>query len=83
MTGLKDFQESYQVTYSNLLNLLSDRDIQVIVSMLKNSKADNTSLANKLVEVTGYPYNKKSANGVDEYLLTLVNDYNYLASMGA
>ena len=76
------FRKQYKVTYPNLLTLLSDKDIQVIISVMHNNSADKTLLANKLEEVTGYPYDKKRINGVTEYLNTILNDYNYLASQG-
>jgi len=75
-----DFHEDYKVTYSDVLDKLSDRDIQTIMSIvedrrMRDSEYFNQRLAERIKSITGYVY-----EGPDRvFLKKLVNDYNYLA----
>lgn len=75
-----DFKEDYNVTYTDILDKLSDRDIQTVLSVLNDEKMwDNKFINNRLVErikqVTGYQY-----EGNDRaFLKKIVDDYNFLA----
>lgn len=75
-----DFHEDYKVTYSDILDKLSDRDIQTIVSIIedrrmRDSEYFNQRLAERIKSITGYAY-----EGPDRvFLKKVVNDYNYLA----
>lgn len=76
-----EFQNSYQVTYPNILGLLSDRDIRIITSVIQESDDLNKELLAKKIEtITGYSYERNTIQGIDNYLSTILNDYNYLAT---
>ncbi|MBB4035683.1 putative RDD family membrane protein YckC [Dysgonomonas hofstadii] len=75
-----DFHEDYKVTYADVLDRLSDRDIQTIVSIIedrrmRDSDYFNQRLAERIKSITGYNY-----DGPDRvFLKKIVNDYNFLA----
>jgi len=75
-----DFHEDYKVTYTDVLDKLSDRDIQTIISITEDRRMSeslyfNQRLAQRIKEITGYHY-----DGPDKvFLRKVVNDYNYLA----
>lgn len=75
-----DFQENYKITFPDVLDRLSDKDIQTIMSIIDDVKLEsgnyfNERLANKIKTITGYSY-----EGTDiQFLRKLVSDYNYLA----
>lgn len=75
-----DFEDNYQVKYTDVLDKLSDRDIQVITSMIKDRKfiKDKNNckrLTERVLSITGY-----SLEGSDiAFLNKVVDDYNYLA----
>jgi len=75
-----DFHEDYKVTYSDVLNKLSDRDIQTIMSIIedrrmRDSDYFNQRLAERIKSITGYNY-----DGADKiFLKKIVSDYNFLA----
>lgn len=74
------FNDRYRVTYSNILSLLSDKDIRIIIKVLQDHDHSNREkLALKLEQVTGYNYDRNAIQGVDIFLNTIVNDYNFLA----
>ncbi len=75
-----DFHEDYKVSYSDILNLLSDKDIQTIRTIIDDEKMQyneyfNQRLANRIKSITGYVY-----DGPDRiFLRKIVSDYNFLA----
>lgn len=75
-----DFHEDYKVTYTDILDRLSDKDIQTIRSILddqrmRNNDYFNRKLTERIKEITGYTY-----DGPDQvFLRKIVSDYNYLA----
>lgn len=75
-----DFHEDYKVTYSDVLDKLSDRDIQTIISILNDQRVNSNDyfskrLADRTKLITGYTY-----DGPDKvFLKKLIDDYNYLA----
>ena len=75
-----DFHEDYKVTYADVLDRLSDRDIQTIISItedrrMRDSDYFNQRLAERIKSITGYNY-----DGPDRvFLKKIVNDYNFLA----
>lgn len=75
-----DFHEDYKVTYVDVLDKLSDRDIQTIMSIvedrrMRDSDYFNQRLAERIKSITGYNY-----EGPDRvFLKKVVNDYNFLA----
>lgn len=75
-----DFKETYQVMYSDVLNLLSDKDIQTIRTIIDDDKMQfneyfNQRLADRVRSITGYTF-----EGPDRlFLRKIVSDYNYLA----
>lgn len=75
-----DFKETYEVAYSDILNLLSDKDIQTIRTIIDDDKMQyneyfNQRLADRVRSITGYTF-----NGPDRlFLRKVVSDYNYLA----
>jgi uncharacterized RDD family membrane protein YckC len=75
-----DFHEDYKVTYSDVLDKLSDRDIQTILAIMEDHNMQNNDyfrkrLADRIKDITGYSY-----NGPDHVFLNkVVSDYNYLA----
>lgn len=75
-----DFHEDYKVSYPDLLDKLSDRDIQTIMSIIedrrmRDSEYFNQRLAERIKSITGYDY-----EGADKvFLKKIVSDYNFLA----
>lgn len=75
-----DFHEDYKVTYIDVLDRLSDKDIQTISSIIEDQRMRdsdyfNQRLAERIKSITGYTY-----NGPDRvFLRKVVSDYNYLA----
>ncbi len=75
-----DFHEDYKVSYSDVLDKLSDRDIQTINSIIEDNRMKennyfNQRLAERIKMITGYTY-----DGSDRvFLKKVVSDYNYLA----
>ncbi|MDR1505461.1 MAG: RDD family protein [Prevotella sp.] len=75
-----DFHEDYKVTYIDVLDRLSDKDIQTISSIIEDQRMRdsdyfNQRLAERIKSLTGYTY-----NGPDRvFLRKVVSDYNYLA----
>lgn len=75
-----DFRNDYKVTYYDILDKLSDRDIQTIRSMVEDNKMKNseyfiTKLTQKIKLMTGYTY-----DGADILFLNkIISDYDYLA----
>ena len=75
-----DFHEDYKVTYNDVLDRLSDRDIQTIISItedkrMRESDYFNNRLAERIKSITGYNY-----DGSDRvFLRKIVSDYNFLA----
>lgn len=75
-----DFHENYQATYIDVLNRLSDKDIQTIRAIIDDEKMKNneffvSQLADRTKRLTGYIY-----NGPDiAFLKKVVSDYNFLA----
>lgn len=81
--SIKDiiFNDQYQLTYPNILSLLSDKDIRIVMSVVNGRDVDaQLKLAAKLEEVTGYTYDKTQITGLERYLRTILSDYNYLAT---
>jgi uncharacterized RDD family membrane protein YckC len=75
-----NFHEDYKVTYVDVLNKLSDKDIQTISSIIedrrmRDSDYFNQRLAERIKELTGYSYTYPDKM----FLHKIVNDYNYLA----
>lgn len=75
-----NFQDDYQVVYIDVLNRLSDKDIQnirVIVDDDKMLKNDFfvSQLSNRTKSLTGYTYDGNDL----AFLRKVVSDYNYLA----
>ncbi len=75
-----DFHENYQVFYADILNRLSDKDIQTIRVIIDDEKMRKndffvTQLTDRTKRLTGYVY-----DGPDlAFLKKVVSDYNYLA----
>jgi len=75
-----DFHEDYKVTYLDVLDRLSDRDIQTILAIMEDHNMKDNDyfskrLADRIKEITGYTY-----NGPDRVFLNkVISDYNYLA----
>ena len=75
-----DFHEDYKVSYVDVLDRLSDKDIQTITSIIedrrmRDSDYFNQRLADRIKTITGYIY-----DGPDRvFLKKIVSDYNYLA----
>ncbi|NDV67617.1 RDD family protein [Dysgonomonas sp. 25] len=79
-----DFREDYKVTYIDVLDRLSDRDLQTIRSIMNDSKmAGNdyftSKLSQRIKEITGY----QSSEPDYVFLRKIVSDYNYLALQDA
>lgn len=75
-----DFDDNYQVIFLDVLNRLSDKDIQTILSIINDKKlkdADNIihRLSDRIKLVTGYSYDGENI----VFLRKIVNDYNYLS----
>lgn len=75
-----DFHEDYKVTYTDVLDRLSDRDIQTILAIMgdhnmKDNDYFSKRLADRIKSITGYTY-----DGPDKVFLNkVINDYNFLA----
>ncbi|MBK5722552.1 RDD family protein [Dysgonomonas sp. Marseille-P4677] len=75
-----DFHEDYKVSYTDVLDRLSDKDIQTITSIIEDQRMRdsdyfNQRLADRIKAITGYTY-----DGPDRvFLKKVVSDYNYLA----
>lgn len=75
-----DFHEDYKVTYADVLNRLSDKDIQTIRAIIDDDKMKNNDffvyqLSERTKRITGYNY-----NGPDiAFLKKVVSDYSFLA----
>ncbi|MBD8388048.1 RDD family protein [Dysgonomonas sp. BGC7] len=75
-----DFHDDYKVTYADVLDRLSDRDIQTVVSIMEDRRMSENEyfiqrLSDKIKIITGYSY-----DGPDKvFLRKIVSDYNYLA----
>lgn len=75
-----NFRNDYKVTYYDILDKLSDRDIQTIRSMVEDNKMKNSEyfipkLTQKIKLITGYTY-----EGADIlFLYKIISDYDYLA----
>ncbi|WP_029904407.1 RDD family protein [Prevotella sp. 10(H)] len=75
-----DFHEDYKVSYVDVLDKLSDKDIQTITSIIEDQRMRdsdyfNQRLAERIKSITGYKY-----DGPDRvFLRKVVSDYNYLA----
>lgn len=79
-----DFHEDYKVSYPDILDRLSDKDIQTIVSIIDDNRMEgsdyfNKRLSERIKSITGYSY-----DGPDIiFLRKVVSDYNYLAVQDA
>lgn len=75
-----DFRDDYKVVYTDVLDRLSDKDIQTILTIIDDNNVEsgnyfNERLADRIKSITGYSY-----EGSDIlFLRKLVNDYNYLS----
>ncbi|WP_165021383.1 RDD family protein [Dysgonomonas sp. ZJ279] len=75
-----DFHEDYKVSYTNILDRLSDKDVQTIIAITEDDKMKdndyfNKRLADRIKAITGYTY-----DGPDKvFLKKVVSDYNYLS----
>lgn len=75
-----DFRDDYKVVYPDVLDRLSDKDIQTILTIIDDNNMEsgdyfNGRLADRIKSITGYSY-----EGSDIlFLRKLVNDYNYLS----
>ncbi len=75
-----NFKEDYKVSYSDILSLLSDKDIQTVRTIIDDEKMQyneyfNQRLADRIKSITGYTY-----DGPDRlFLRKVVSDYNFLA----
>lgn len=75
-----DFHEDYKVSYIDVLDRLSDKDIQTITSIIEDQRMRdsdyfNQRLADRIKAITGYVY-----DGPDKvFLRKVISDYNYLA----
>ncbi len=75
-----DFHEDYKVSYIDILDKLSDKDIQTINSIIEDQRMRdsdyfNQRLAERIKSITGYNY-----DGPDRvFLRKVVSDYNYMA----
>ena len=75
-----EYNDNYKVVYYDVLDKLSDRDIQMIRSILDDNKMkDNEYFTTKLVDriktITGYSFDGDNHS----FLVKLLDDYNYLA----
>lgn len=75
-----NFREDYKVTYTDVLDKLSDRDVQTILSIMDDPKMSGNDyfkkrLANRVKDITGYTYEGDDMS----FLRKVINDYNYLA----
>ncbi|MFV0417614.1 MAG: RDD family protein [Dysgonomonas sp.] len=75
-----DFHTDYKVSYADVLDRLSDKDIQTIMSIvddkrMRDSDYFNKRLADRIKTITGYTF-----EGPDRvFLRKVVSDYNFLA----
>lgn len=74
------FKDNYQPMFPDILDRLSDRDLQTVVSILDDYKMNTNEyfmkrLADRVKTVTGYTFN--GPDGI--FLQKIVEDYNYLA----
>ncbi|NDV77935.1 RDD family protein [Dysgonomonas sp. 511] len=75
-----DFRNDYKVTYADVLDKLSDKDIQTIMSITEDARMReneyfNQRLAERVKDITGYTF-----DGPDRlFLKKIVSDYNYMA----
>lgn len=75
-----DFHSDYKVSYQDILDKLSDKDIQTIRSIIEDHRMQQNiyftqRLAERIRAITGYTY-----DGPDTvFLKKIVSDYNYLA----
>lgn len=75
-----DFHVDYKVSYSDILDRLSDKDIQTVRSIIDDDRMQyneyfNQRLADRIKSITGYTY-----DGPDRvFLRKIVSDYNFLA----
>ncbi|MDU1889486.1 MAG: RDD family protein [Dysgonomonas sp.] len=75
-----DFQVDYKVSYPDILDRLSDKDIQTIRSIIEDPRMRdndyfNQRLADRIKTITGYTY-----DGPDRvFLRRIISDYNFLA----
>jgi uncharacterized RDD family membrane protein YckC len=75
-----DFHNDYKVSYSDILDRLSDKDIQTIRTIIDDERMQyneyfNQRLADRIKSITGYVY-----DGPDRvFLRKIVSDYNFLA----
>ncbi|MDR1884187.1 MAG: RDD family protein [Prevotella sp.] len=75
-----DFHENYKVTYTDVLDKLSDKDIRTVCSIMedrrmRDSDYFNQRLAKRIKDITGYACDEPDK----VFLRKVVNDYNYLA----
>lgn len=75
-----EYQDSYKVVYYDVLDKLSDRDIQMIRSIMDDKKmSESDYFMDKLVDqvknITGYTNDKDNYT----FLMKVLDDYNYLA----
>jgi len=75
-----DFHEDYKVTYYDVLDRLSDKDVQTILSIMRDCSMSHddffiSRLSDRIKQISGYSY-----SGSDKVFLNkIINDYNYLA----
>lgn len=75
-----DFRTDYKVSFSDVLDRLSDKDIQTIMSITDDRRMQdniyfNKRLADRIKDITGYTF-----DGPDRvFLKKIVSDYNFLA----
>lgn len=75
-----EYKDSYKVVYYDVLDKLSDRDVQMIRSIIEDKKmGENDYFVAKLVDrvktITGYTFEGNNYT----FLAKLLDDYNYLA----
>lgn len=75
-----DYNDNYKVVYYDVLDKLSDRDVQMIRSIMEDEKMrENEYFTTKLVDriktITGYSFEGDNYS----FLAKLLEDYNYLA----
>lgn len=75
-----DFHTDYKVSYADVLDRLSDKDIQTIMSIVDDRRMRDNDyfskrLADRIKNITGYTF-----DGSDKvFLRKIVSDYNFLA----
>lgn len=75
-----DFQDNYKVVYYDVLEKLSDRDIQMIRSIMEDRRMSEsdyfiTKLVDRVKSITGYSFEGNNYS----FLAKVLDDYNYLA----